>query len=85
MKNLMFEIEDIKRVGNTTSKHESGTSFIISGDSYLFEYILLRNILEVLGYEIISEEDFHWEHKDEFDCDIECITTLPFSEYLEIK
>lgn len=59
-------------------KYEGGMSFLLSGATWNVEYIMLRSIIEALGYELSEPED--WLREDET-CDMLVLTTYPWSIY----
>ena len=75
---------DLHIIGNMTYQNdmrfdaEGGTSFHLSGASWNVEFIMLRSIIEALGYELSEPED--WLREDET-CDMLVLTTYPWSIY----
>jgi hypothetical protein len=59
-------------------KYEGGMSFLLSGATWNVEYIMLRSIIEALGYELSEPED--WLREDG-ECDMLVLTTYPWSVY----
>lgn len=72
--------EDIHKIGNTSFGYEGYLTIICNGDTYGIESILLRNILELYGYEITNEYDWI-----EGQTGIAFETTFPWSEYLALS
>lgn len=80
---VMVSFEDICKIGNTISPNGEYTEFICNGDTYNIELILLRSILSIRGYKILSVDDFAWPHTDELDIIIR--TDLPAEEFWSVS
>ena len=82
MKNLTLQFNDIKRIGHTIYNNEGLTVFICNPQTSNIEFLFLREILAIKGYEITSEKDFYWEENE--DTDIEFSTNLPFEIFANL-
>lgn len=78
--------KDIKKIGHTTYGEEGKTIFVCNVKLANIEEILLREILNLFGYNItdtrdrILGENPHWEQVD-----IEFITDMPWDEYMNLE
>ena len=79
---MMLSLGDIRKIGNTTCEGEYGTDFICNGVTSNIEEIMLRSILNQLGYKIIKSSDFEWENGT---IDINIQTNLPYVKYMEMS
>ena len=51
--------DDLTKIGNTTyAPDHVNTSFVCNGDTYQMESIILRSILQPLGYKILDMNDY---------------------------
>ena len=74
----MLSEKDLHMLGGTTFQGDNnGTNFIVESN---VEILILRSLIKSLGFEVLSEEDFCWEHDD--GCDIEVKTTYPWDKYM---
>ena len=79
---MMLCLGDMRKIGNTTCEGAYGTDFICNGVTANIEEIMLRSILNQLGYKIIKSTDIEWENGT---VDINIQTNLPFAKYMEIS
>ena len=76
---LILVEEDLKKIGGTTCRNDSGgTDIICDGKTWYIDEIMIRSIITPLGFKIISVEDFMWENGD---CDMKISTTYPWKKY----
>lgn len=81
-KSVEVTLHDLKKIGNTMLKDSVGNLAIICSISTAnIEEILLRNILEISGNKILSEEDFVWENDE---IDIQFVTDFKWSDYQDL-
>ena len=79
-KHLSVYRSDIEKIGHTTYNDDTAndkTSFICDIKTANIEQILLREILNLYGYKILSVDDFG--------NNVMIITDMPWSEYTELE
>lgn len=77
--NVVVEFDDIKNIGHTMF-NEGGKLVILCGvRTANIEYILLRSILSIKGYSIVSVDDFVWAGGEQLDKQF--TTDMDWSEY----
>ena len=90
---VVFE-KDLKSLGNTTCEvgdslskvgYEGGTYFSLSSETSGLEIIMLRSILNSMGYSCSKTEDAIWtNNKGEEVFDVAVWTTYPYERYLNL-
>ena len=81
MKNVVVEFGDILNIGHTASQENGKLVILCDVRTANIEQILLRNILSIKGYSIMSVDDFVWSNGS---ADVQFITDMDWSEYQQI-
>ena len=79
--NVVVEFGDILNIGHTASQENGKLVFLCDVRTANIERILLRNILSIKGYSIVSVDDFVWNNGE---VDVQFTTDMDWSEYQQI-
>ena len=80
--NVVVEFGDIFNIGHTASQENGKLVFICDVRTVNIEIILLRNILAIKGYSIVSVDDFVWDNGE---VDVQITTDMDWAEYQQIS
>lgn len=85
-KSLTVCKKDIKGIGHTTFSNEGMTVFVCGMSLHFIEEILLRNILELYGYKIVTFGEIPCDCENcEDTAGIAFGTNMPWKEYMALK
>lgn len=76
--NVVVEFADLSRIGHTIMGENGKLVLLCSQYTANIEHILLRNILAIKGYSIVSVDDFIWNNGD---VSVQFTTDMPYSEF----
>ena len=79
--NVVVEFGDILNIGHTASQENGKLVILCDVRTANIECILLRNILSIKGYSIVSVDDFVWGNGE---VDVQFTTDMDWSEYQQI-
>ena len=79
--NVVVEFGDILNIGHTASQENGKLVILCDVRMANIEHILLRNILSIKGYSIVSVDDFVWNNGE---VDVQITTDMDWSEYQQI-
>ena len=79
--NVVVEFGDILNIGHTASQENCKLIILCDVRTANIEHILLRNILSIKGYSIVSVDDFVWDNGA---VDVQFTTDMDWSEYQQI-
>ena len=74
---VVVTLDDLKKIGRTMFAQDGKLCILANPETAGIESILLRNILAIKGYSIVSERDFIWEDGT---TDIEFMTDMPYEK-----
>lgn len=84
---MTFNKLDLKRIGHTAyGRPENGkqfAAFVCLPATANIEYLILRDILKLYGYEITDERDIILDNINTV-ADIELLTNMPWDEYRKL-
>lgn len=80
--NVVVEFGDIENIGHTMFSENGKLIVLCDAKTANIEHILLRNILSIKGYSVVSVDDFVWDNGE---VDVQLTTDMDWSEYLQIK
>jgi len=79
---MEFTLDEIKKTGNKAFQNENGNANIISKeDTAWFDDLVLEGALKLINKKLISINKNTLENGD---VEMEYVTDLPWSEYLEL-
>ena len=79
--NVVVEFGDILSIGHTASQVNGKLVILCDVRMANIEHILLRNILSIKGYSIVSVDDFVWNNGE---VDVQITTDMDWSEYQQM-
>ena len=79
--NVVVEFGDILNIGHTASQENGKLTILCDVRTANIELILLRSILSIKGYSIVSVDDFVWGNGE---VDAQFTTDMDWSEYQQI-
>lgn len=79
--NVVVEFGDILNIGHTASQENGKLVILCDVRMANIEHILLRNILSIKGYSIVSVDDFVWNNGE---VDVQITTDMDWSEYQQM-
>ena len=79
--NVVVEFDDIENIGHTMFSENGKLAILCDVRMAHIEQILLRNILSIKGYSIVSVDDFVWENDS---VDVQFTTDMDWSEYQQM-
>lgn len=79
--NVVVEFGDIENIGHTMFNENGKLVILCDIRTANIERILLRNILSIKGYSIVSVDDFVWDNDV---VDVQFTTDMDWSEYQQI-
>jgi hypothetical protein len=79
--NVVVEFDDILNIGHTACQENGKLVILCDVRTTNIEHILLRNILSIKGYSIVSVDDFVWDNGE---VDVQFTTDMDWSEYQQI-
>lgn len=79
--NVVVEFDDIKNIGNTAFNEYGKLAILCDARTANIERILLRNILSIKNYSIVSADDFVWDNGA---VDVQLTTDMDWSEYQQL-
>ena len=79
--NVVVEFADLSKIGHTAMGENGRLVLLCSQYTVNIEHILLRNILAIKGYSIVSVDDFVWDNGD---VDVQFTTDMDWSEYQQM-
>lgn len=79
--NVVVEFGDILNIGHTAYQENGKLVILCNVITANLEQILLRNILSIKGYSIVSVDDFGWNNGE---VDVQFTTDMDWSEYQQI-
>lgn len=80
--NVVVEFGDILHIGHTASQENGKLVILCYVRTANIEHILLRNILSIKGYSIVSVDDFVWDNGE---VDVQFTTDMDWKEYEELE
>lgn len=79
--NVVVKFDDILNIGHTMFNENGKLAILCDVRTANIERILLRNILSIKGYSIVSVDDFVWDNGE---VDVQFTTDMDWSEYQQI-
>lgn len=79
--NVVVEFDDIKSIGSTKFNEDGKLAILCDVKTANIEHILLRNILSIKGYSIVSVDDFVWDNGE---VDVQFTTDMDWEEYKQL-
>lgn len=79
--NVVVEFDDIEKIGHTMFSENGKLAILCDVRMARIEHILLRNILSIKGYSVVSVDDFVWNNGE---VDVQFTTDMDWSEYRQI-
>lgn len=79
--NVVVKFDDIENISHTMFNKNGRLTILCDVRIAHIVHILLRNILSIKGYSVVSVDDFVWDNGE---VDVQFTTDMDWSEYQQI-